>query len=234
MFKRDEVYDLLVQLTGQAMLRLLKNAGGDAPGASNSPSDIVDNQTTVAGRALDGGQLISPLKQDLAAKKRNHSFCLHFRLPLTEELIDTLEVTYMKPHYTKTKSGSPPPEKTLYQGRLYLSGAYITFESMLRLPQPQQHQPICWLVFPLYTIRRVERLNTGSYVSALSISTWHKMEHIFQLHVKLVFHHGEIKKDGLIDAVSYCRLQRRHVNDFVNDLQFISKINCKPRLSRRF
>ncbi|KAF7724455.1 hypothetical protein EC973_000964 [Apophysomyces ossiformis] len=183
MFRRDEVYDLLVQLTGQAMLRLLKNTGADAPGASNdasfeAPSPFLQRSGALPTETSDSRQLINPLKQDLAAKKRNENFCFHFRLPLTEELVDALDVDY-------TKVGAvnyDQHERTHYRGRAYMSQTFLAFESESRLPKPQQHQPTCSLVLPLYTIKRVERLNTGSYTSALSVTTWHKMEHIFQLH----------------------------------------------------
>lgn len=117
------------------------------------------------------GLLLSPLKQNLAAQKRNENLCLHFRLPLTERLMDAMEVQYTK------ESG-----KAVYQGRLYLSESFLSFESAERQRPPQQHLPMCLLVIPLYTVKRVERVNTGTYVAALAITVWHKMEHVFDLH----------------------------------------------------
>ncbi|KAI9306325.1 hypothetical protein BJ944DRAFT_51694 [Cunninghamella echinulata] len=203
MFKRDEVYDVLVQLAGQAMLRLLKNSSGDAPGASNSNNNdnsfgpfvsSPDNHLTatnkpVSSRSTDNRILTNPLKHDLAAQKRNMDYCLHFRLPLKEQLLDALEVGYtlnnknngIKASFSHPTTTTTPPIRELH-GRVYISETFLAYESQQRLPQPQQHQPIVWLVFPLYTIKRVERLNAGSYKSSLSITTYHNMEHIFKFH----------------------------------------------------
>ncbi|KAI8342532.1 hypothetical protein BC941DRAFT_509430, partial [Chlamydoabsidia padenii] len=187
MFKRDEVYDLLVLLAGQAMLRLLKNSGGDAPGASNhnnnddssgllvpSPQPSKSSST----RSTDSPHLTNPLKTDLAAQKRNQEYCLHFRLPLTEQVEDALEVIYT---LNRSPSSTSPMATTKdIHGRIYLSDSFLAFEAQQRLPQPQQHQSILWLVFPLYTIKRVERLNKGPYSTSLAITTYHQMEHVFR------------------------------------------------------
>lgn len=193
MFKRDEVYDLLVQLAGQAMIRLLKSAGGDAPGASNSNNDsfgpfISSPESTKSGlgRPSDSRHLTKPLKHDLAAQKRNMDYCLHFRLPLSEQLQDALEVVYTLNQTNRHHSGpssSPASLTRDIRGRIYLSETFLAFESQQRLPQPQQHQPVLWLVFPLYTVKRVERLNTGPYTTSLAITTYHKIEHIFRFQV---------------------------------------------------
>ncbi|CAO3627324.1 unnamed protein product [Cunninghamella blakesleeana] len=203
MFKRDEVYDVLLQLTSQAMLRLLKNSSGDAPGASNSntndntfgpfissPDNHQQHQQLftnkpIPNRSTDNRLLTNPLKHDLAAQKRNMDYCLHFRLPLKEQLLDALEVGYTFNNGSGLKSkfshSTTSSIKELH-GRVYISEAFLAYESQQRLPQPQQHQPMVWLVFPLYTIKRVERLNAGSYKSSLSITTYHNMEHIFKFH----------------------------------------------------
>ncbi|CAO3592844.1 unnamed protein product [Absidia cylindrospora] len=187
MFKRDEVYDLLVQLAGQAMLRLLKNSGGDAPGASNSNNDnsfgpfisSPDTKKSSPHRYTDAQHLVKPLKQDLAAQKRNMDYCLHFRLPLSEQLEQVLEAAYTLNRLSSSPTQSSIPTTTEdIRGKIYLSETFLAFESQQRLPQPQQHQHLLWLVFPLYTIKRVERLNMGL---SLVITTCHQMEHIFRL-----------------------------------------------------
>ncbi|KAI9319372.1 hypothetical protein BX666DRAFT_1925576 [Dichotomocladium elegans] len=182
MFKRDEVYDLLVQLTGQAMIRLLRNAGGDAPGSSTTASPSSDgDRTSIRSHehSATGSPLINPLKHDLAEQKRNTDLCLQFRLPLTERLLmDGLRVGYTK------SEGSKTTESRYFPGHLYLTETFLCFESVNRQAPPQQHQPLCSFVLPLYTIKRVERLNTGSYATSLSVTTWHDMEHIFQLCIR--------------------------------------------------
>lgn len=197
MFKRDEVYDLLVQLTGQAMQRWLKNAGGDvaAPGQSNDADFIASElnskrslQEELARIANDGRphQLISPLKHDLAAQKRNEAYNARFRLPFVECLISGLDATYQKAASDErdpTFLSQVPTGQLHLLGRVYLSQTFLAFESQTRLPAPQQHLPVCKAVFPLYTIKRVERVNKGGYTSGVAITTWHKMEHHFDLHV---------------------------------------------------
>ncbi|CAO3614635.1 unnamed protein product [Mucor fragilis] len=194
MFKRDEVYDLLVQLTGQAMQRWLKNAGGDAPGQSTDAAFTaaeLSNKRSIQ-QLADGGrslhhQLVSPLKQDLAAQKRNSNYCSRFRLPADQNLISGLDATYSKdaaadrdPYFLS----QVPPGVVHLIGRVYLSQTFLTFESQERLPAPQHNLPVCKAVFPLYTIKRVERLNKGAYTSGVAITTCHQMEHDFFLHAE--------------------------------------------------
>ncbi|KAG2212948.1 hypothetical protein INT46_008074 [Mucor plumbeus] len=196
MFKRDEVYDLLVQLTGQAMQRWLKSAGGDAPGQSTDAAFTAAELSSkrsmqeihrLAESRSPHHQLVSPLKQDLAAQKRNNAYCARFRLPADQYLISGLEATYSKdasndrdPHFLS----QVPPGVVHLIGRVYLSQTFLTFESEDRLPAPQHNLPVCKAVFPLYTIKRVERLNKGAYTSGVAITTWHKMEHDFFLHAE--------------------------------------------------
>ncbi|GAN04350.1 hypothetical protein MAM1_0061d03810 [Mucor ambiguus] len=198
MFKRDEVYDVLVQLTGQAMQRWLKNAGGDAPGQStdaaftaaelSSKRSIQQTHRLLAdGSKSPHHQLVSPLKQDLATQKRNNNYCSRFRLPADQYLISGLDATYSKdaaadrdPHFLS----QVPPGVVHLIGRVYLSQTFLTFESEERLPAPQHNLPVCKAVFPLYTIKRVERLNKGAYTSGVAITTCHRMEHDFFLHAE--------------------------------------------------
>lgn len=200
MFKRDEVYDLLVQLTGQAMQRWLKSAGGDAPGQSTDAAFTAAELSSkrsmqeihrLAESRAPHHQLVSPLKQDLAAQKRNNAYCARFKLPADQYLINGLDATYSKdashdrdPHFLT----QVPPGVVHLIGRVYLSQTFLAFESEERLPVPQHNLPVCKAVFPLYTIKRVERLNKGAYTSGVAITTWHKMEHDFFLHVGYFVH----------------------------------------------
>lgn len=181
-----------MQLAGQAVQRLLRNAGGDAPGLStseNSPSRSPSSERDRSNStrpAETTGVFLSPLKHDLAAQKRNMNLCLHFRLPLTEKLVDAVDVGYQRSTELESESSASAadPERSYFRGRLYLTESYLAYESVNRQPPPQQHQPVCWFVLPLYVIKRVERLNTGSYTATLSITTCHDMQHIFQLQVR--------------------------------------------------
>lgn len=170
MFKRDDIYDILVQLTGQAMQRWLNNG-------TSQPFE----------RTGDGQQLVMPLKMDLAARKRNEMYNTRFRLPASEHLLDGMDATYVKEASQERDPiflSQVPPGVVNLIGRVYISQTFIAFESEERLPSPQQHLPVCKAVFPLYTIKRVERINQGAYTSGVALTTWHKMEHSFYLHVK--------------------------------------------------
>ncbi|KAI7906001.1 rab-GTPase-TBC domain-containing protein [Cokeromyces recurvatus] len=190
MFRRDEVYDLLVQLTGKAMQRWLKNAVSDAPGQAtdavfNSELNNKYSLQSTPHYSENNRQLVSPLKNDLAAQKRNKEYCLRFRLPMTEYLISGLDATYSKdasPIRDSIFLTQIPSGVVNMVGRVYISQTFLTFESEKKLPAPQQHLPVCKVVFPLYAIKRVERLNKGAYTSGIAITVWHKMEHDFYLH----------------------------------------------------
>ncbi|KAI7893015.1 uncharacterized protein EV154DRAFT_163921 [Mucor mucedo] len=196
MFKRDEVYDLLIQLTGQAMQKWLKNAGGEAPGQSNDAdfiaSEIIHQrslqETSKITDSRSHHQLVSPLKHDLAARKRDQAYHARFRLPATENLIKGMDATYSKdacPDRDNKFYPQVPPGQVNLLGRVYLSQNFLAFESQERLPAPQQHLPVCKAVLPLYTIKRVERMNSGAYTSGVVVTTCHKMEHEFLLHVSM-------------------------------------------------
>lgn len=252
MFKRDEVYDVLLQLTGQAMLRLLKNSSGDAPGASNSntndntfgpfissPDNHQQQQQLFTNKPMpskstDNRLLTNPLKHDLAAQKRNMDYCLHFKLPLKEQLLDALEVGYTLNNGSGLKSkfshSNTPSVKDLH-GRVYISETFLAYESQQRLPQPQQHQPIVWLVFPLYTIKRVERLNSGSYKSSLSITTYHNMEHIFKFHVSVFIIVKGKKKDVLDINCIYVYIYNQALKPAVESFCQLLRDNLKAQTS---
>jgi hypothetical protein len=113
----------------------------------------------------------------MEAQKRNEMFAKRFRLPLTEVLYESVNVLCIRPIDREEK------RVETHQGRVYLSDNFIAFESAERQLAPQQNLASCWFVLPLFTIRRVERLNSGSYAYSLSLTTWHKMEVIFDLQV---------------------------------------------------
>ncbi|KAI9265974.1 rab-GTPase-TBC domain-containing protein [Sporodiniella umbellata] len=176
MFKRDEIYDLLIQLTGQAMQKWLKNSSLDTPGASIEQSisptktkQVITPEHHVLGQPY---QLKNPLKQDLAAQKRDQAYYVRFRLPEDEHLVVGLETTY-------SKSGNPEREP------LFLTQIPLAIPICLEgLPAPQQHLPLCVVVFPLYVVKRVEKIHSGAYTSGVTIITVHKSEHAFRFHAE--------------------------------------------------
>lgn len=179
LFKRDEVYDILVQLTGLAMQRVLKSTQLEhAPGSdvsidikdsdidAVSESDIASNKMASL-PATEIRKLMQPLKTNLAAQKRDERFRVRFRLPPTEHLIHTFKAVHPVNEEGEEKA-------TNYNGVLNLSEAYLTFNST---DQGRYFE----VVMPLYTIRRVEKLTEKTDVFPVKIINWHQSESIFYL-----------------------------------------------------
>jgi len=179
------VYETLIQLTGLAMQRLLKNTSmGSSPGAEiislHDNDELTPSEKDIdAIKSLPTAEvqkLVQPLKMNLAMKKQNELFRLHFRLPASENLNYELPATYL-PEKKDVKEQVPnrtPPTADDYAGRLSLSEAYLTFECTEKLKTLE-------FVLPLYTVRRVERLNGKSQSYSLKMVTWHQSVHIFNL-----------------------------------------------------
>jgi hypothetical protein len=150
MFKRDEVYDVLVQLAGDSIRRLLKN-----------------------NKAMPSSPTTDPLKNILKKRKRDERFQNAFRLNEHEALMDMIQV-----HYIYNDPKIPTAEQRIeYPGTLYLSDNFITFKSK-EIINMQTDQPVCTFILPLYSITKFERINNQTYESALVLTTWHKMEHM--------------------------------------------------------
>ncbi|KAG0056938.1 hypothetical protein BGZ83_002878 [Gryganskiella cystojenkinii] len=171
LFHRDETYDMLVQLTTLTMERLLRNTALEhAPGMSNGDdSESVKDVFSVDVDSLDGNDsphspapTTRPLRLGLEEQKRDNQFQLRFNLPTSEHLMEESSATMVQ------------GEKTdMYHGRLYMSESFLCFICVDADP--------CVLVLPLYTIRRVERMNSRSAMYALNILTWHQMRIVFRL-----------------------------------------------------
>lgn len=182
LFKRDAVYDVLVQLTGLAMQRVLKSTALEqSPGGEvsidirDSDIDAASDKDLVTHRmaslpASEIRKMMQPLKMDLAAQKRDERFRARFRLPPTEQLLTSVHATYFV-----TKDEDTQEEKRV-PGRLCLSESFLTFNST---DKGHYHDAI----MPLYTIRRVERLNEPSQAFSIKIVNWHQDHAQFRLNV---------------------------------------------------
>lgn len=147
----------------------------------------------------NNSSLLQPLKTNLAAQKRDDRFRFQFRLPSTEHLLQSVEAVYIveeeeiiqKDENNNNKSNdnddnnnennkeqqqqpSSQIRKIQYQGKLAVSEAYLTFYSTGRGLQYQT-------VLPLYTIRRVERLNDKTHTYGIKILNWHQATIYFDL-----------------------------------------------------
>ncbi|KAF9990589.1 hypothetical protein BGZ75_000786 [Mortierella antarctica] len=171
LFHRDETYDMLVQLTTLTMERLLRNTALEhAPGMSNGDdTDSVKDVFSVDVESLDGGDspyasapTTRPLRLGLEEQKRDSQFQQRFNLPTSEHLMEESSATMVQGDKTD-----------MYHGRLYLSESFLCFICTEANP--------CLLALPLFTIRRVERMNSKSAMYALNILTWHQMRIVFRL-----------------------------------------------------
>ncbi|KAF9923415.1 hypothetical protein FBU30_006527 [Linnemannia zychae] len=171
LFHRDETYDILVQLTTLTMERLLRNTALEhAPGQSNGDDpDSVKDVFSVDVDSLEGNEspyspapTTRPLRQGLEEQKRDNQFQLRFNLPTTEHLMEESSATMV--HGDKTD---------MFHGRIFMSESFLCFICTEANP--------CVLALPLFTIRRVERMNSRTAMYALNILTWHQMRVVFRL-----------------------------------------------------
>ncbi|EXX64682.1 Mdr1p [Rhizophagus irregularis DAOM 197198w] len=169
LFHRDETYETLMQLITQSMQRLLKNAAIEpAPGkfifdSNFEPSPEKEkSELKFNNSELPRSPMVPPLRKDLEERKRDIEFQTFFNLPATEHLMEECSCDF-----------STPEMKESLNGKLQLSEGYLAFVA--------DDAKSCNFVLPLYTVRRVERINSGTHNFALSILNWHQMKLILQI-----------------------------------------------------
>ncbi|KAI8085278.1 rab-GTPase-TBC domain-containing protein [Thamnidium elegans] len=180
----QEVYDLLVQLTGDSVHRLLKSSNSNAFKAESidrSPSPAFDDK-----RLSDvySSSPNNPLKNILQYRKKNETFRQLFRLPESEQVIDEISVCYMcdtDPDDTTKRHMSILVRKHMYPGTLYLSQNFLAFESSDISSMTAIGKSQFSFILPLYTVTRFERINDDHHKTALSLRTWHKMLHYLKV-----------------------------------------------------
>ncbi|KAI9311928.1 rab-GTPase-TBC domain-containing protein [Dichotomocladium elegans] len=106
---------------------------------------------------------------DLAAQKRDERFRARFRLPSTEQLLTSVDAT----RFFEQQDGGDEDRIT---GRLCLSEAFLTFNST-------DKGRYFDAIMPLYTIRRVERIDEPSHAFSIKILNWHQGYSQFRLNV---------------------------------------------------
>jgi hypothetical protein len=95
------------------------------------------------------------LRQELDALKHDSDFQAIFRVPNTEQLLESCPAVFKH-------TGIPG-----CRGRVYVSRTYMAFAS----EQPGE----CKLVLPLYTVRRVERVDDFHHPLAIAVIFWHQL-----------------------------------------------------------
>lgn len=173
---------MLVQLTGLAMQRLLKSTALEQSPGGDISIDIRDSDIDAASEksmpshlsSADVRKLMQPLKNDLAAQKRDERFRARFRLPITQQLL--MNVAAVQVVETPALNQEGEVNTTLYHGRLCLSDAFLTFNATERGVYFDS-------ILPLYTIRRVERINDNTNAFSIKIVNWHQHQILFRLNV---------------------------------------------------
>ena len=155
-----------MHLTSQSMERLLKNAAIEpAPGKFLFDSNfepISDRDRSGLKSEVPNSPMVPPLKIGLEEQKRDRKFQMFFNLPTTEHLMEECSCGF-----------STLEMKEFLNGKLQLSEGYLTFIA--------DNAKSCSFVLPLYTVRRVERLNSKTHNFALSILNWHQMKLTLQI-----------------------------------------------------
>ncbi|KAG0002471.1 hypothetical protein BGZ80_007136 [Entomortierella chlamydospora] len=159
------------ELTTLTMERLLRNTALEhAPGMpSGDDGESVKDVFSVDVENLDGGDspfpsapTTRPLRLGLEEQKRDSQFQQRFNLPTSEHLMEESSASVVW-----------GDKSDMFHGRLYMSESFLCFICTDAEP--------CVLALPLYTIRRVERMNPRSAMYALNILTWHQMRVVLRL-----------------------------------------------------
>ncbi|KAF9985443.1 hypothetical protein BGZ65_010830, partial [Modicella reniformis] len=159
------------ELTTLTMERLLRNTALEfAPGMSNGDEpDSVKDVFSVDVDSLEGNDsshsptpTTRPLRLGLEEQKRDSQFQQRFNLPSSEHLMEESSATMIF-----------GDKNDMYHGRLYMSESFLGFIC-------EDEEP-CMVALPLYTIRRVVRMNSREAIYALDILTWHQMKIAFRL-----------------------------------------------------
>ncbi|KAF9358697.1 hypothetical protein BGX26_001133 [Mortierella sp. AD094] len=159
------------ELTTLTMERLLRNTALEhAPGMPNGDDgESIKDVFSVDVESLDGGDspfpsapTTRPLRLGLEEQKRDSQFQQRFNLPTSEHLMEESSATIVW-----------GDKSDMFHGRLYMSESFLCFICTDAEP--------CVLALPLYTIRRVERMNSSSAMYALNILTWHQMRVVLRL-----------------------------------------------------
>ncbi|KAL7753028.1 GTPase activating protein (GAP) [Sorochytrium milnesiophthora] len=178
LFHRDETFDLLEQLCANAMLRLLKTTSTDPP-----PGQATVDSSASAASSKDGhGAAASPtvdmtkpqqqtrltasnsisVKTTIQEQKRNLLYRNTFRLPQTEHVLVQCGALFTISDLTDTL------------GTLYISETFVCFRAS---------KGDVLLAVPLFTVKRVERVNTKRQDYVMCVQTWHQSNLIFTVHL---------------------------------------------------
>ncbi|KAI0218342.1 GTPase activating protein (GAP) [Massospora cicadina] len=158
-FNREEVFDLLTQLTKQSMERVLKNAALDPyPGMALELASPTPQLSPTPAEATEAS---TNLRSTLLDQKQNALLQAKFRLPATEKLYLETPVVFTHPKATGLK----------VKGQLSLSDTFLAFVSTSLLSP-------CYWVLPLYLVRRVNThliKQEAPAIYGLSVVSYHDL-----------------------------------------------------------
>ncbi len=155
LFRRDETFDLIQQLAQEAIQRLLKSTASD-----QNPTSISLLVDSTESHLRIGSYDKSAIKKALDDQKKNTKYQLDFNLPGSEHLLDEMAVNF-----------SVASSTSFFEGTAYLSTNCFAFISEVR------HQ--CYLCFPYFLFKKVERIKTAT--TTLAITTSQDVRILFEL-----------------------------------------------------
>ncbi|KAJ1679606.1 GTPase activating protein (GAP), partial [Spiromyces aspiralis] len=171
LFHRDETYDLIKQLTANAVKRILQNSEFTSSSSRHDDFDqagqgggIVRSAEVVPGTkwgaAASRGN--RNLAENLKQQKRDEAYHIEFDLPNTESVLASIGHAGLM----------VPGRVEIYSGTLYISNSFVSFSST--------DYRGCRFTLPLAAIQRIERLNSRDQIMRpgyeLVITVWHRMK----------------------------------------------------------
>lgn len=103
--------------------------------------------------------------RDYRSPTRSQLFSTSFSLPSSESPVDSLPAVLS---LSSPSVSTQDQEEGVYAGRLTLTQSFLCFSSI--------DSRSCRLNLPLYSVRRVERLNAKNGVFALAVVVWHGLK----------------------------------------------------------
>ncbi|PWA03625.1 hypothetical protein BB558_000207 [Smittium angustum] len=165
LFKRDEAYEIILQLTTNVVKKILQNSEATTSSQTEDFLSLTTSTSTSTPENINStSQQIGigkkSLIQNIAQQKVDAEFSSHFGIPKSETLICSLKDTKF----------APSNQLRVFNGPLSISTNYLTYSS------PDYKG--CKIVIPFSAVHRIERftIKDAKIKSGLEIviTTWHK------------------------------------------------------------
>ncbi|KAJ3221518.1 hypothetical protein HK099_003430 [Clydaea vesicula] len=168
LFQRDDTFEIIEHLTNMSMEKLLKSTLVEpviAPGNALKPDPFVletpDKQLLHTNlKEKSGSSITKSLLQKLQQQKRDSKLNFTFNLPSDEPLLQEIQAVC-----------SIAGTQSSFQGTAFISNHFFCFNSNIRYQ--------CQIVIPLFSIKKVEKINSQN--STIALTVWHLMKFAVQM-----------------------------------------------------